>query len=477
MSILLLLAMLPIMALGMFDSGSAADAEDPGPEVREGTDDRDNMTGTAGGDHINALEGNDYVSGLGGNDEISLGGGNDHGIGGGGDDCLFGAAGSDVLEGSAGNDMLHGGDGNDILFDSTGHDTLCGDLGHDMLDARDEPVSAPDSADKVVGGYGYDTLIGDAGDTLSGGAWQDEFFVTTGGSPVVITDWEDGEPLTVTVPVGQREAVLSTRDSEDGLDLEIVYDDQVVAILSGQSGADVLPHLVVETFLPDELVGTADHDVLLGGAGNDVMIGYAGDDHIDADGGDDLVYSGAGNDFVNLGGGNDVYEGYWLGHEDAPSATDVDEIHAGAGGDRVTADGGMVVMFGDSGNDVLSAVDTLVDQAQTSDQIFGGIGQDTISGDWGDTLTGGSGADVFNIFADGTSADAPVQVEDFDPMFDKLNINLRYSPSLPEPAGQMTYEVDAAHDRVVVSIDGSARLILNNTQTFDPRWVNVTIAA
>jgi hypothetical protein len=29
----------------------------------------------------------------------------------------------------------------------------------------------------------------------------------------------------------------------------------------------------------------------------------------------------------------------------------------------------------------------------------------------------------------------------------------------------------------VVSIDGSARLILNNTQTFDPRWVNVTIAA
>jgi Ca2+-binding RTX toxin-like protein len=154
--------------------------------------------------------------------------------------------------------------------------------------------------------------------------------------------------------------------------------------------------------------------VLLVGAGNDVMIGYAGDDHIDADGGDDLVYSGAGNDFVNLGGGNDVYEGYWLGHEDAPSATDVDEIHAGAGGDRVTADGGMVVMFGDSGNDVLSAVDTLVDQAQTSDQIFGGIGQDTISGDWGDTLTGGSGADVFNIFADGTSADAPVQVEDFD---------------------------------------------------------------
>lgn len=477
MSILLLLAMLPIMALGLFESGSGGETEEPAPAVREGTDDRDNMTGTAAGDYIEALEGNDYVSGLGGDDHISLDGGNDHGIGGGGNDTIYGAAGTDVLDGGAGNDMLRGGDGNDILFDTSGHDILCGDLGHDMLDARDEPVSVADSGDMVHGGYGFDTLIGDAGDTLSGGAWQDEFFVTSGGAPVVITDWEDGEPLTVTVPVGQRDAALSTRDSADGLDLEIVYDEEVVAILSGQSGADVLPHLMVEAFMPEELVGTANDDILLGGAGNDMMTGYAGNDHIDSDGGDDTIYGGSGNDFANLGGGNDFYEGYWLGHEDAPAAADTDEIHAGAGSDTVTADGGSVVLFGDSGNDVLSARDTLVDQAQTADQIFGGIGLDTISGDWGDTMTGGSGADVFNVYADGTSAGEPVQVEDFDPMFDRVNLNLSYSSSLPEPAGQMTYEVDAVHDRVVVSIDGSARLILNNIQTFDPRWVNVTIAA
>lgn len=478
MSFLLLFAMLPLLLLSLSDgSDPSPEPEDPTPHVLEGTDERDNLTGTAQSDLINAMEGNDYVSGLDGNDNISLSGGNDHGLGGRGDDTIFGGAGADVLEGGAGNDLSRGGDGNDILFDDTGHDTLCGDLGHDVLDARDEPAGTPDSADKVFGGFGYDTLIGDAGDTLSGGAWQDEFFVTTGGAPVVITDWEDGEPLTITVPVGQRDSVLTTRDSQDGHDLEVVYEDQVVAILSGQAGADVLPHLFVDTFLPDELIGTASHDVLLGGAGNDVMIGYGGDDHIDADGGDDTVYGGAGNDFVHLGAGNDVYEGYWKDHEAGPALGDIDEVHAGAGADTLMADGSSAVLFGDSGNDLLSARDHLSDQDLTPDRLLGGIGQDTLIGDAGDTLTGGSGADTIHVYAERENVSAPVEVEDFDPLLDTLAIHLTYAPSLPTPGGQVSFEVDALNDRVVVSVDGYPRLILNNTQIFDPKWVTVTVAS
>lgn len=478
MSFLLLFAMLPLLLLGMSDGGdSTPEPEDPTPQFLEGTDDRDNLTGTAQNDLISAMEGNDYVSGLDGDDQISLSGGADHGIGGRGDDTILGGAGADVLEGGLGDDLSRGGDGNDILFDDAGHDTLCGDLGHDVLDARDDPAGMPDSADVVYGGYGYDTLVGDSGDTMSGGAWQDEFYVTTGGAPVVITDWEDGEPLTISVPVGQRDALLSTRDSADGLDLEVLYEDQVVAILSGQSGADILPHLLVETFLPDELIGTASHDVLLGGAGNDVMIGYGGDDHIDADNGDDTVYGGAGSDFVHLGGGNDYYEGYWKGHESGASVGDLDEVHAGAGADILIADDGAALLFGDSGNDLLSARDLLSDQDLTPDQLLGGIGQDTLIGDAGDTLTGGSGADTFHVYAERENIGAPVEIEDFDPLFDRLSIHLNYAPNLPTPGGQLTYEVDAVNDRVVVSVDGDPRLILNNTQTFDPRWVTITVAS
>lgn len=477
MSFLFLFAMLPLLMAGFPESGdSDAEADLPQPHHMDGSDDRDNMVGTAADDSITALEGNDYVAGLDGNDTILLGTGNDHGLGGTGNDHIYGAEGADVAEGGAGDDLLRGGADNDILFDDEGADTLCGDLGQDLIDARDEPAGVAGSSDILYGGYGYDTLIGDNGDTMSGGAWQDEFYVTQGGGPAVITDWEDGEQVTVTVPVGLRDAAITTRDSEDGLDLELVYNDQVVAILSGQAGAELLPHLVVDTYLPEQLIGTEENDILLGGAGNDVMIGFAGDDHMDSDGGDDTIYGGAGSDFVHTGAGNDLYEGYRVGHESAPLATDLDEVHSGSGQDTLLADGGNVWLFGDSGNDFLSSRDTAPGQKMTSDRLLGGIGQDTLTGDAGDSLTGGSGADSFHVYAESESVDAPVVVEDFDPLFDTLAIHLNYDAGLPTPSGLLSYAVDAAQNRVLISIDGVERLILCNTQSFDPRWVTITVA-
>ena len=74
------------------------------------------------------------------------------------------------------------------------------------------------------------------------------------------------------------------------------------------------------------------------------------------------------------------------------------------------------------------------------------------------------------------SVDAPVVVEDFDPLFDTLAIHLNYDAGLPTPSGQLSYAVDAAQNRVLISIDGVERLILGNTQSFDPRWVTITVA-
>lgn len=476
MSLLLLFALLPVLAMGMFETGVSDGEADPKPAAIDGSDDGDNLTGTALDDQIEANGGNDYVSGLDGDDHMSLGNGNDHGAGGRGNDTILGGAGNDVLEGGAGNDSAHGGAGNDILFDDTGVDTLYGDLGHDAIDGRDDPLGQAGSGDHLYGGEGFDTLIGDAGDTMSGGAWHDEFYVTAGGTPVVISDWEDGEPVTISVPVGARDAVLSTRNSEDGFDLEVVYNDQVVAVLSGQANVDFLPHLVVEAFLPEELIGTEGNDVLLGGAGNDMLVGYGGDDHIDADGGDDTAYGGAGNDFVHLGNGNDYFADIWPEHGADPALTDLDEVHAGGGNDTLIGDGGKDLLFGDSGNDYLSARDTLAGHEATSDEVMGGIGHDTLIGDYGDTLTGGSGMDSFQIFAPAAASDAPVVIEDFNPLYDSISLQLAATPDLPAPAGQISYEVDATNDRVVVSIDGFQRLILNNTQTFDPRWITLSVA-
>lgn len=477
MSMLILLALLPMLMFGLMDGaddGDSADAPDPANSI-EGTTEGDVLSGTARGDLCCALDGNDYVSGLEGNDELLLAGGNDYGLGGSGNDSIYGGDGGDVAFGGTGNDLLRGGGGNDILVDGIGQDTLWGDLGHDFLNAREDSAGQPDSADSVYGGYGFDTLIGDAGDTLSGGAGMDEFYVIAGNQPVEITDWEAGEPLTVTVPVGLRDSVVTTRDSEDGQDLEVVFDGNVIAILTGKAGFELQANIEIESFLPEQLSGTADDDLLIGGSSNDVMTAFGGNDTIDSDGGNDTVYGGAGSDFVSTGAGNDLYHGYLDGSESAPFATDVDEVFGGAGNDTLIGDGGVSRLFGESGNDYLSGRDFLTDQGATADWLAGGLGLDTLQGDAGDTLTGGSGADTFEVFAVHQSTDAPVTIEDFDPVLDQLVIHLQDAPDQTSPAGQMTFDVDADSNSVTVSIDGVPRLVLNNTHDFNPAWVTVAL--
>jgi Tol biopolymer transport system component len=76
------------------------------PNVINGTDSNDNLTGTSGNDIINGSEGDDVLTGLRGNDVLNGGDGND---------ILSGAKGSDTLNGGLGNDNLVGGAGKDVF--------------------------------------------------------------------------------------------------------------------------------------------------------------------------------------------------------------------------------------------------------------------------------------------------------------------------------------------------------------------------
>src|SRR5687768_820108 len=153
----------------------------------------------------------------------------------------------------------------------------------------------------------------------------------------------------------------------------------VSAALLGGTGGD------------DTLLGTTANDTLQGFAGNDTLFGDLGNDTLEGGAGADSHYGGAGTDFVSFA-----------------NAT------AGVGVNLGLAGGGLSGGFGgEAVGDVYDGIegiigspfdDILIGQTGGSDTIYGGGGNDLLSGQGGtaaDTLYGGAGFDSVS-YADQT---------------------------------------------------------------------------
>jgi Ca2+-binding RTX toxin-like protein len=97
--------------------------------------------------------------------------------------------------------------------------------------------------------------------------------------------------------------------------------------------------------------------------------------------GNDTVFGNAGNDSITAGDGNNVVYG----------GTDNDTILTGAGEDQI---------FGEAGNDSINAGDAndFIDGGNGHDYLVGGAGRDQIEGGWNDagfdTIFAGTGNDL-----------------------------------------------------------------------------------
>ncbi|WP_141243668.1 calcium-binding protein, partial [Pseudomonas indica] len=87
----------------------------PSTSTLTGSDNAEELRGTAADDRIDGLAGNDILRGEDGND------------------LLNGGAGADTLHGGNGNDLLNGGDARDVLYGGAGNDTLRGGADIDYL--------------------------------------------------------------------------------------------------------------------------------------------------------------------------------------------------------------------------------------------------------------------------------------------------------------------------------------------------------
>lgn len=257
----------------------------------------DLLVGQAGDDSLRGGRNDDVLYGFAGNDTLKGEAGDDALIGGDGNDTVWGMDGEDALIGNGGNDLLLGGNADDVIVDFSGRDTLNGGTGADLLASIDQSdkitpfdilasggtpslteanfrgslrstfgfdeelgnnvitalydelrsgVRTENTPDVLDGGAGNDVLLGDDGDTLTGGSGDDLFAVYTDpklaqdNSPVVITDFDTKtDTLQISVEDDGKGAVTIMADPA-GLGTQLLYRDDVIALISGKTPNDLL---------------------------------------------------------------------------------------------------------------------------------------------------------------------------------------------------------------------------------------------
>jgi Ca2+-binding RTX toxin-like protein len=414
----------------------------------------DSLTGDALANTLDGGAGNDTVdySGRTGSVLVTLNGGTDARvtIGGSLEDTLrnveniIGGSGSDTIIGDALVNVLTGGGGGDILKGGLGSDILDGGIGSDTADFSDKTASvvvalngsnnavatvggvAEDTLrniENIFGGAGADTLTGDGlANILRGGGAAD---LLDGGAGVDTADYREKTVSVVATLNGAADAVVKIGGvNEDTIrNIENISGGSAGDTLTGDASVNVL-------------LGNDGADFLTGGLGADVLDGGAGLDSADFREKTEAILvtlNGAANARVSVGG---VLE---------DTLRNVENIFSGSGADTLIGDGQANLFRGGLGQDVIDggagsdtadyrekslsvavtlngATDAVVtvggvaeDTIRNVENVFGGLGADTLIGDasanslsggnGGDVLQGGFGADILDGGAGSDLAD------------------------------------------------------------------------
>ncbi|APZ55213.1 calcium-binding protein [Salipiger abyssi] len=287
---------------------------------------------------------------------------------------LNGWLGGDILRGLEGDDTLDGSGGNDTITGDTGDDLIFGDIGADLInggDGNDDIRAGPDR-DSIGAGDGDDTVDGDGGhDNIYGGEGANRLIGGTGNDYITAGSDDDA------IQGNNGQDTINSGAGNDTVD----------------AGNDA-----------DTVHGGAGDDILLGGGGADYLTGGDGNDTINTGGAHvhidrNTVLAGAGDDLVNVALGRNTVEG-GEGHDEIivhhmvgllDAHINSNQLNGGLGDDTITGGRFHDTIGGQEGNDLL-------DGGNGNDSIGAGDGDDTVTGDaWDGTghdwIYGGAGAD------------------------------------------------------------------------------------
>jgi hypothetical protein len=352
-----------------------------------GTPGNDKLLAKGMGDELLGKEGNDTL------DAVGVGKENN---------TLRGGVGDDELLANT-KDKLYGDEGNDILKAEIGKgfNLLDGGVGRDTLRAG--------MNDQLMGGADEDYLYaGQGNNTLEGGDSSDLFWIAFGGLPTQsnkIKDFTQGvDKLGIKVDgITPENLMQKLKFVPDGKNTSIkTAEDKEIAVLLGFQGTLTATDFTTEAIvLAPSSAPKTEGGTIFAKSSNEKVIGTSGNDTIDAAAvgqGNNTLLGAAGNDEMLAGTNDKLYGG---------EGNDLLKGEIGKGGNLL--DGG-------AGNDTL--------RAGMNDQLMGGAGQDYLyAGQGGNTLTGGTNADLFWL-GFGSLPTQPNVIKDFTQGRDKLGINV-----------------------------------------------------
>ena len=455
-----------------FEGGAAGDRNGDGDMIDEGEDggtdtvsyaESDeavtaNLAGTGSGGHAQGDTYSNIENLIGSSKGDTLTGDNGDNMlnGGGGVDTLNGGAGDDTLDGGGGaSNALNGDSGDDTFIARAGVDDMDGGLNSDTVSYvhSNERVRVELTADAVgedgyASGDTYDNIENAIGsnydDRLVGGT--DNNVLTGGGGADTLDGKEGGDTASY---AGSSQSVSvdlsSTKDTAgfitgSGGDAE---GDKIKNIehLTGSDHGDTL----TGDHTTNTLNGGAGNDTLNGGAGMDMLIGGAGADvlhggdeadndpdteGVQADTGtvDTASYAGSKEAvMIHLVEDKDYYTGSGGDAEGDRIKNDIEAFTGSANDNTLSLANGDTVSFAGLEDTVLvdftDTTENVTINAGESDErmlhvedfenIIGGDGTDTLTGDDADNrIEGGGGADTINggdggdMLIGGSGADA-----------------------------------------------------------------------
>ncbi|WP_018095958.1 calcium-binding protein [Sinorhizobium meliloti] len=349
---------------------------------------------------------------------------------------IFGGAGADVLTGDGNSNTIRGGAGADRLDGGTGVDTVdyrdktksvsvtldganpmtvkVGGVIEDTI-SNFENISGGSAGDTLTGDSLANVLIGnDGADTLRGGLGKD---VLDGGNGVDTADYlEKTDAISVTLN-GTASAVVfvggTAEDTIRGVEniLSGSGDDTLVGdaasnmirgalgadFIDGGAGVDTADYREKAASVEVALLGAVDSFVFVGGVAEDTIrnienvFGGKGNDKLTGDGFANTLNGNDGKDVLTGGGGADILDG-------------------GAASDTASyrdKSASVSVALGGASYTTVTVGGVAEDTIRNIENVWGGTGNDSLSGDananllsgggGSDTLFGGAGADIFQF--------------------------------------------------------------------------------
>ncbi|HEY8610735.1 MAG TPA: Calx-beta domain-containing protein [Roseomonas sp.] len=452
----------------------------------EGGIGNDTLLGGAGNDTLLGQEDADNLQGDAGQDTLDGGVGNDALYGGADDDSLMGGEGDDTLSGDAGADVVNGGAGLDSLTIGAG-DTLTGGGDADTFSVAISSSSAASTyssaasitdfqqgVDKLKLGQGSFYLAFNPGSQAAGAVpnagdgFADIWYSRSGGQTWIYGDLNDNGVLDANDLALRLDGNYDLTGADFTATFSVVRGSAAGDTIAGTEAGDIIYGMGDEDSITglggaDTLSGGADADSIDGGTGNDQLLGDAGADTLAGGDGTDTLYGGTENDLLNgglsnddlygqdgddtlNGGANNDYLVGGAGKDMLDGGTENDTLYGGTEDDTLLGQTGADYLGGDAGADLLSGgignddlaggegADTLeggadndtLDGGAGADSLAGGEGDDTLRAGTGDTLTGGMGADRFELSTSSTTSGstpvAPARITDFTQGVDSFRI-------------------------------------------------------